>query len=390
MAVKRVFLIVLDSFGVGALPDAADFGDGECHTAQTVLASRACTVPYLTNLGLCNIEGVAEVKPQGTPWGAYGRCAERSRGKDTTTGHWEISGVISKQAMPTFPDGFPPELMRALAGAFGRPVICGLPYSGTQVIRDYGREHLETGALIVYTSADSVLQIAAHESLYPREELYDFCLKARELCRGKWGVGRIIARPFTGTWPDYVRTSGRHDYSLEPAGETILDALTAAELDTIGVGKIRDIFAGRGVQRHIPMDGNADGMLKTIGLLAEDFHGLAFTNLVDFDMVYGHRRDVRGYAEALSLFDSQLGAFLAGMRPEDVLMITADHGCDPGAAGTDHTREYIPLLVYGKAVRGGVDLGTRASFADIAATVAELLGVPLKTEGKGFAQEILL
>jgi len=390
MKLKRIFLIVLDSLGVGALPDAADFGDGECHTLQTILQAKECIIPQLTNLGLLNIEAVSEQPPLGTPYGAYGRCAEQSRGKDTVTGHWEIAGVISPQAMPTFPQGFPAELLAELARAFGHPVICGLPYSGTEVIRDYGREQLETGALIVYTSADSVVQIAAHEELYSREELYGFCLKAREICQGKWGVGRIIARPYLGTWPDYTRTAGRHDYALEPTGETVLDAVAKAGLDTIGIGKIRDIFAGRGVQRHLPMDGNVDGMHQTIGLLAEPFHGLAFTNLVDFDMMYGHRRDISGYATAATIFDSQLGAYLAGMRPEDVLFITADHGCDPGAPGSDHTREYIPLLVYGKAVRPGVNLGTRTSFADIGATIAEMLGVQLATKGQSFAREILV
>ncbi len=385
---KRVYLIVLDSFGVGELPDAAVFGDAGCHTLQTIRQSPAYDTPNLAALGLFHIEGVGG--GTGTPRGAFGRCAELSHGKDTTTGHWEIAGIISAHGMPTFPNGFPPDLMKKLEETFGRPVLCGKPYSGTEVIHDYGREHEKTGALIVYTSADSVLQIAAHESIVSREELYDYCKKARTLMQGDLGVGRVIARPFIGAYPNYERTAGRHDYSLDPPGTTLLDVVSAAGLTTIGVGKISDIFAGRSVGRHIAMDGNDDGMEKTIATQDEDFTGLCFVNLVDFDMQYGHRRDIEGYAKAATTFDRQLARFMERMKPDDVLIITADHGCDPGFSGSDHTREYTPLLVYGVSVKPGVDLGTRRTFADIGETASEMLGCKLSSQGTSFWKEILV
>ena len=388
-AVKRVYLIVLDSFGVGELPDAEVFGDAGCHTLQTIRKSPAYDTPNLAALGLFHIEGVGSSSGTETPKGAFGRCAELSHGKDTTTGHWEIAGVVSEHGMPTFPDGFPPALMKRLEETFGCPVLCGKPYSGTEVIHDYGREHEKTGALIVYTSADSVLQIAAHESIVPREKLYDYCKKARALMKGDWGVGRVIARPFIGAYPDYERTAGRHDYSLNPPKPTLLDVLSAAGLTTIGVGKISDIFAARGVGRHIAMDGNDDGMEKTIATQAEDFTGLCFVNLVDFDMKYGHRRDIEGYAKAATAFDRQLARFMERMRTDDVLILTADHGCDPGFSGSDHTREYTPLLVYGASVQAGVNLGTRRTFADIGVTTADMLGCKLPCEGVSFWNEIL-
>ena len=384
--VKRVYLIVLDSFGVGELPDAAVFGDAGCHTLQTIRKSPAYDTPNLAALGLFHIEGMGG--GVGTPKGAFGRCRELSHGKDTTTGHWEIAGIISEHGMPTFPDGFPPDLMKKLEETFGRPVLCGKPYSGTEVIHDYGQEHERTGALIVYTSADSVLQIAAHEAIVSREELYGYCKKARALMQGECGVGRVIARPFIGAYPDYERTAGRHDYSLDPPGKTLLDVISAAGLTTIGVGKISDIFAARGVGRHIAMDGNDDGMEKTIATQDEDFTGLCFVNLVDFDMKYGHRRDIDGYAKAATTFDRQLARFMERMRPDDVLMITADHGCDPGFSGSDHTREYTPILVCGKSVKAGVDLGTRRTFADSGVTAAEMLGCELPGEGTSFWDEI--
>ena len=385
-AVKRVYLIVLDSFGVGELPDAEVFGDAGCHTLQTIRKSPAYDTPNLAALGLFHIEGLDG--GEGTPKGAFGRCREMSHGKDTTTGHWEIAGIISEHGMPTFPDGFSPDIMEKLEEAFGRPVLCGKPYSGTEVIHDYGQEHERTGALIVYTSADSVLQIAAHEAVVPREALYDYCKKARALMQGEWGVGRVIARPFIGAYPDYERTAGRHDYSLDPPGTTLLDVISAAGLTTIGVGKISDIFAARSVGRHIAMDGNDDGMEKTIATQDEDFNGLCFVNLVDFDMQYGHRRDVEGYAKAATAFDRQLARFMGRMRADDALIITADHGCDPGFSGSDHTREYTPLLVYGEPIKAGVNLGTRRTFADIGATAAEMLGERLPCEGTSFWDEI--
>ena len=382
--VKRVFLIVLDSFGIGAEPDAADFGDeSSCHTLRSILGSKCFSVPNLAKLGLFNIDGVGCGKPEEEPLGSFARLREISAGKDTTTGHWEMAGIVSERPMPTFPHGFPPEVIEKLEKAFGRKILCNKPYSGTQVIRDYGREQKETGGLIVYTSADSVLQIAAHEDDVPVEELYGYCRTARQIMQGRYGVGRIIARPYVGTWPDFTRTPRRHDFSLEPTGDTVLDALVRKGLQTIGVGKIYDIFAGRHVTRTLGTNqDNNDGMRKTLALQKEDFTGLAFVNLVDFDMVYGHRRDVDGYAQAMTDFDVQLGEFLAGMRDDDVLMITADHGCDPGARGTDHTREYVPLLVFGRGIRRGNNLGTYPTFAMIGATISDMFGADLRTKGE--------
>lgn len=382
--VKRVFLIVLDSFGIGAEPDAADFGDeSSCHTLRSILGSKHFSVPNLARLGLFNIDGVGCGKPVDAPLGSFARLREISAGKDTTTGHWEMAGIVSEHPMPTFPHGFPKEVIEKLEKAFGRKILCNLPYSGTQVIHDYGREQKETGGLIVYTSADSVLQIAAHEDDVPVEELYDYCRTARQIMQGRYGVGRIIARPYIGTWPNFTRTPRRHDFSLEPTGDTVLDALVRRGLETIGVGKIYDIFAGRHVTRTLGVNqDNDDGMRKTLALQKEDFTGLAFVNLVDFDMVYGHRRDIDGYAQAMTDFDGQLGAFLDGMREDDVLMITADHGCDPGARGTDHTREYVPLLVYGKGIRQANNLGTYPTFAMIGATISDMFGADLRTKGE--------
>ncbi len=382
---KRVFLIVLDSFGIGTAPDSADFGDAGADTLGSIRRSAKFSAENMKKLGLFNIDGIKGGID--APAGAYARMTERSRGKDTIIGHWEMCGVISEQPLPTFPDGFPEELLEKLSAAWGRGILCNKPYSGTQVIADYGREHIGTGKLIVYTSADSVLQIAAHESVVPIEELYRDCEIAREICRGKYGVGRIIARPFEGEYP-YKRTSRRHDFALEPPHKTTLDLLKDAGLDVIAVGKINDIFAGQGVTDAIKTSGNADGMEKTMALLDRDFHGFAFVNLVDFDMVYGHRRDIDGYAAATAAFDAWLGGFRAKMRPDDLLLITGDHGCDPGFTGTDHTREYTPLLAAGAAVRPG-SLGTRTSFADIGATVADIFGVPNPNAGESM-KEVLL
>ena len=382
---KRVFLIVLDSFGIGTAPDSADFGDAGADTLGSIRRSAKFSAENMKKLGLFNIDGIKGGID--APAGAYARMTERSRGKDTIIGHWEMCGVISEQPLPTFPDGFPEELLEKLSAAWGRGILCNKPYSGTQVIADYGREHIGTGKLIVYTSADSVLQIAAHESVVPIEELYRDCEIAREICRGKYGVGRIIARPFEGEYP-YKRTSRRHDFALEPPHKTTLDLLKDAGLDVIAVGKINDIFAGQGVTDAIKTSGNADGMEKTMALLDRDFHGFAFVNLVDFDMVYGHRRDIDGYAAATAAFDAWLGGFRAKMRPDDLLLITGDHGCDPGFTGTDHTREYTPLLAAGAAVRPG-NLGTRTSFADIGATVADIFGVPNPNAGESM-KEVLL
>ena len=387
---KRIFLIVLDSFGIGAMPDAPAFGDVGVNTLASCAGSSQLHIPNLIAAGLGNIDGVSCLPKTDKPLGAVARLTEASQGKDTTIGHWEIAGVVSPRPLPTYPEGFPQEVLDAFTQATGRGCLCNKPCSGTEVIRDYGKEHMETGKWIVYTSADSVFQVAAHEEVVPLEELYDACHKARQILRGEHGVGRVIARPFLGS-PEtgFQRTPRRHDYSLEPPAQTMLDAVKEAGQDVIAVGKIHDIFAGQGDTQFVYNTSNANGMEHTDRFAGEDFHGLCFVNLVDFDMLFGHRRDIDGYARALTEFDTWLGNFLPKLGPEDLVMITADHGCDPAyTATTDHTREYVPLLVLGQGVKP-VNLGTRGSFADIAATVTELLGVPYQTPGQSFAKDIL-
>ena len=388
--IKRIFLIVLDSCGVGAAPDSAAFGDIGVNTLRSCAASPKFSIPHLIEAGLGNLDGIDYLPKTDHPTAALARLQEASMGKDTTIGHWEIAGIVSPNPLPTYPQGFPQEVLEEFEKQTGRGVLCNLPYSGTDVIRDYGEEQKKTGKWIVYTSADSVFQVAANENWIPLEELYDACRKARAILRGKHGVGRVIARPYVGQSPsEFRRTSNRHDFSLEPPKQTMLDAIKAAGLDTLAVGKIYDIFAGQGTTEHLFNKSNADGMAHTDDYAARDFHGLCFVNLVDFDMQYGHRRDVDGYANALTEFDTWLGQFLPKLGDEDLVMITAAHGCDPAyTATTDHTREYVPLVVLGKQVRP-VNLGTRKSFADIAATVTELLNVPFETPGKSFAREIL-
>lgn len=388
--IKRIFLIVLDSCGVGAAPDSAAFGDIGVNTLRSCAASPKFSIPHLIEAGLGNLDGIDYLPKTDHPTAALARLQEASMGKDTTIGHWEIAGIVSPNPLPTYPQGFPQEVLEEFEKQTGRGVLCNLPYSGTDVIRDYGEEQKKTGKWIVYTSADSVFQVAANENWIPLEELYDACRKARAILRGKHGVGRVIARPYVGQSPsEFRRTSNRHDFSLEPPKQTMLDAIKAAGLDTLAVGKIYDIFAGQGTTEHIFNKSNADGMAHTDDYAARDFHGLCFVNLVDFDMQFGHRRDVDGYANALTEFDTWLGQFLPKLGDEDLVMITADHGCDPAyTATTDHTREYVPLVVLGKQVKP-VNLGTRKSFADIAATVTELLNVPFETPGKSFAREIL-
>lgn len=387
MDIKRVFLIVLDSVGIGELPDAKNYGDEGSNTIKACCAQPGFNIPNLKNAGLFNIDGVDFEKGVEAPTGAYGKCAERSKGKDTTTGHWEICGLISKKAMPTFPNGFPKELLDEFSKRTGRGVLCNKPYSGTKVIKDYGEKHIETGDLIVYTSADSVFQIAAHESVVPVEQLYEYCRIARELLKGEYAVGRVIARPFEGEYP-FKRTARRHDFSLLPPQDTLLDYLSKSGLDVIPVGKIFDIFAGKGLKKANPTVSNADGMEKTLEFSKTDFHGLCFTNLVDFDMLFGHRNDAPGYAKALMEFDKWLGEFLLTLRDEDILIITADHGCDPLTPSTDHSREYIPLLVLGKHVKP-VNLGVRKTYADIGKTVADIFSVNADIAGEGFKNEIL-
>ena len=387
---KRIFLFVLDSCGIGAMPDSEAFGDIGVNTLKSCSTSEKFHIPNMIAAGLGNIDGVDNLPGTDAPTGAVARLQEASMGKDTTIGHWEIAGLVSPEPLPTYPNGFPEEVLKAFEEATGRGCLCNLPYSGTDVIRDYGQQQLDTGKWIVYTSADSVFQVAAHEEFIGLPELYDACHKARNILRGKHGVGRVIARPFVGdSVSGFKRTSNRHDYSLEPASDTMLDAIKAAGLDSIAVGKIHDIFAGYGDTEYVFNKSNTHGMEHASNYAKKDFHGLCFVNLVDFDMLYGHRRDIDGYANALTEFDTWLGGFMEQLGEEDLVMITADHGCDPAyTATTDHTREYVPLLILGKAVKP-VNLGTRKSFADIAATVTELLGVEYQTPGVSFAKEIL-
>lgn len=388
---KRVFLIVLDSVGAGELPDAKEYNDEGSHTIYAISTSKYFNIPNLKKLGFLNINGVREkFDASGVAVnfeGSIARLAEKSKGKDTTTGHWEIAGVISRKPFPTYPNGFPEEIIREFEKRTGRKVICNLPYSGTEVIKDYGKEHVETGALIVYTSADSVFQIAAHEDIVSVKELYRYCEIAREILQGDHGVGRVIARPFTGTYPNFNRTSNRHDYSLAPP-RTMLDQLSEAGFDVLGVGKIYDIFAGKGITDTVRTENNADGIEKLIERMDRDFEGLCFVNLVDFDMVYGHRNDVDGYAKALSYFDSQLPRMIEALRDDDILIITADHGCDPITPSTDHSREYVPMVAFGKKIKKNNNLGTRETYADIAATILEYFNVPKEVAGTSFLDEI--
>ena len=369
---KRVFVIVLDSFGIGYEPDAALFGDVGANTLASIAKVEGFSLPTMRSLGLGNIDGVTALEEVEVPIAAYARLQEKSMGKDTTVGHWELMGVVSPRPLPTYPDGFPKEVLDAFSKATGRGVLCNKPYSGTDVIRDFGDEHLKTGNLIVYTSADSVFQIAAHEDIVPIEQLYEYCRMAREILVGEHGVGRVIARPFVGESGNYKRTANRHDFSLEPPEKTALDAIKAAGKDVIAVGKITDIFAAKGVTESIFTHSNKEGMAVTEEVAERDFEGLCFTNLVDFDMLYGHRQDAKGYAEAMMAFDSWLSGFLPKLLEDDVLIITADHGCDPSDDSTDHTREYVPMLVYGKGIVPE-NLGTRLGFDTVAKTVKELL-----------------
>ena len=385
---KRVFIIVLDSCGVGYMPDAADFGDEGANTMRSISKSDKFKLNSLLRLGLCNIDGVDYLGHNDAPLASVGRIAERSKGKDTTVGHWEIAGVISEKPLPTYPNGFPQELLQEFSEKTGRGVLCNLPYSGTKVIEDYGDEHVRTGDLIVYTSADSVFQIAAHEDVVPIEELYRYCRIARGMLQGEHGVGRVIARPFIGESGHYTRTSNRHDFSLEPPKKTMLNYLCDSDLSVIAVGKIYDIFAGQGITEHTFTTGNTDGMEKTLAIVDRDFEGLCFVNLVDFDMLYGHRNNVDGYANALTEFDRWLERFLPKLREDDILMITADHGCDPGyTCSTDHSREYIPIITYGKHIKP-LNLGTRVGFSDIGKTVLDYLGVKNEIAGESFLGEI--
>ena len=385
---KRLFFIILDSFGIGEMPDAKDFNDEGSNTLRAVSTSAFFNAPNMQKLGLFNIDGCSVAgEPVEKPLGAYGKFAERSKGKDTTTGHWEIAGLVSEKPFPTYPNGFPEEIIKEFEKQSGYKTLCNKPYSGTEVIKDYGRQHIKEKALIVYTSADSVFQIAAHEDIVPVEELYRVCEIARNILQGEHGVGRVIARPFTGEYPNYVRTSNRHDFSLKPPKDTMLDIMMRNGLDTIGVGKINDIFAGKGISEFVRTTGNTDGMQKTSEYLNKDFKGICFVNLVDFDMLYGHRNDVDGYAKAITEFDKWLGTFMQGLGEDDYLLISADHGCDPITPSTDHSREYVFMLAYGKKIRS-VDLGIRTTFADMAKTILHSFDMDGNIEGTSFWEDI--
>lgn len=384
----RVFLIVLDSFGVGNAPDAAAFGDEGSNTFKACFDSGKLNIPNMKKLGLFNIDGVDFGEREKKPLGAYARLVEESAGKDTTIGHWEIAGIISEKPLPVFPDGFPDEVIKEFERRTGRKTLCNKPYSGTEVIKDYGEEHMKTGALIVYTSADSVFQVAANENVVPVKKLYEYCEIARDILKGDYAVGRVIARPFVGTSPEnFARTSNRHDFSLLPPSKTMLDILKDNGKDVLSVGKIIDIFAGQGITAFIRTVSNADGMAKTAEFQKKDFDGLCFVNLVDFDMKYGHRNDVAGYTNALNEFDIALGDFMKNMREDDVLMLTADHGCDPSTPSTDHSRECVPLIICGNNVKGG-NLGTRKGFTCIAKTVLSMFNLKNTFFGEDLAPEI--
>jgi phosphopentomutase len=375
----------MDSLGVGALPDAERFGDVGVNTLNNIAKNvSSFKIPNLVNLGIGNLEGVTDIESSNQVLGAYGRSMEVSNGKDTTMGHWEIAGLNISEPFNTYPDGFPEEIIKPFEEQTGRKVLCNKPASGTVVIEEYGQQHVETGDLIVYTSADSVFQIAAHEEIVPIETLYEYCEIAREMLMGKHQVARVIARPFIGQAGSFERTANRHDYSLKPFDKTVLDNLKEAGKDVIAVGKIVDIFDGEGITESVHTKSNMDGVDQTLRYMKEDNDGLIFTNLVDFDAKFGHRRNIEGYRDAIEEFDARLPEIMAAMKDDDILMLSADHGNDPSHVGTDHTREYIPILVYGKGIKSNTNMGTRETFADIAATIADVLQVKAPINGKSF------
>jgi phosphopentomutase len=387
--INRVVLIVLDSLGVGALPDAAQYGDSGSNTlAHVAEAVGGLALPNLETLGLGHIGDFAGVRRMGEPDGCFGRMAELSKGKDTTTGHWEMAGLVLDQSFPTYPMGFPPDVIEAFQQAIGRKVLGNKAASGTEIIKELGEEHLRTGFPIVYTSADSVFQIAAHEQVIPVERLYHMCREARRLLRPPHQVARVIARPFTGEPGSFQRTEERRDFSLDPPGQMLLDLLKQAGHPVVGIGKIDDLFKGRGLTRVIHAGNNEESMDETVRILSLVPRGLVFVNLVDFDMLYGHRNDAAGYARALESFDAWLPELLSAMRQGDLLCMTADHGNDPTMPGTDHTREYVPLLAYGPRLARGVNLGTRRTFADLGQTIADALGVKRLPCGEGFLDSL--
>lgn len=389
--IKRVVLIVLDSVGVGELPDAADYGDAGSNTLKNIYKeAENFSLPNLEKLGILNIDGFEDLKKSGSYKGSIAKCNEKSKGKDTTTGHWEISGLILDKPFPTYPKGFPQDLIEEFEKRVGRKVIGNYPASGTEIIKDLGKEHVETGKLIVYTSADSVFQVAAHEEVVALEELYNICQIARDMLQGDHGVGRVIARPFIGQEGSFVRTGNRKDFSMEPFKDTMLDFVKNSGREVYAIGKIEDIFVNRGITKSNHTPNNAEGIEATIGAIKEDFQGLIFTNLVDFDMLYGHRNNVQGYADALMYFDKKLPEILASLKSDDLLIITADHGCDPTTESTDHSREYIPLIFYGKNIKENNNLGTLDSFASIGKTVLDILNIENDLEGTSVKNQILV
>jgi phosphopentomutase len=386
---QRILLIVLDGAGIGAMPDATDWGDAGSDTFGHILESRPVKLPNLQRYGLGNIRPLRNLPPLDNPIGSYGRCALRSNGKDTTTGHWEIAGIILKQAFPTYPNGFPSTVIARFVRETSVPGILGnVPASGTEIIKQLGEEHVKTRKPIVYTSADSVFQIAAHEEVIPLDRLYEICEIARRILEGEHRVGRVIARPFLGQPGSFYRTENRHDYAVPPPRENLLAALADEGLDVVCIGKIASIYDSVGVTKDLTAKNNEQSIDQTISALKENSRGLIFSNLVDFDMLYGHRRDTEGYARALEHFDNRLPEIEAAMRDGDLMMITSDHGNDPTFRGSDHTREYAPLLVYGKAARPGIDLGTRSSLSDIGQTVAQNFGLHL-TAGASFLETLI-
>ncbi|AIS51648.1 phosphopentomutase DeoB [Thermoanaerobacter kivui] len=387
---KRVILIVLDSVGVGELPDAYKFGDEGSNTLGHVTEKTGVELPNMGRLGLGNIIPLKSVPENPNAIGGYGKMAEKSAGKDTTTGHWEIAGLITEKPFPTYPHGFPEEIIKEFEKRIGRKVLGNKPASGTEIIKELGEEHVKTGYPIVYTSADSVFQVAAHEDVIPLEELYRICEIAREILKGDHAVGRVIARPFTGTPGNFVRTGNRRDFSLKPFEPTVLDMLKEAGYEVFAIGKIEDIFAGQGITEKNHTINNDEGITATIKAMDDIKNGLIFTNLVDFDMLYGHRNDVEGYAKALKHFDNRLPEIMGKLTKEDLLIITADHGCDPTTPSTDHSREYVPLLVYSPSMKHGINLGVRSTYSDVAATIAEIFKVGPTKHGTSFLKELPL
>lgn len=387
--INRAVLIVLDSVGVGELPDAADYGDVGSNTVKNIYKSiENFSLPNLEKLGLLNINGFEDLKKSDEFLGSVAKCSEKSKGKDTTTGHWEISGLVLDNPFPTYPNGFPEDFIKEFENKVGRKIIGNYPASGTEIIKDLGKEHVETGNLIVYTSADSVFQIAAHEEVVPLEELYRICQTAREMLQGEHGVGRVIARPFIGTEGSYTRTGNRKDFSLVPPRDTLLDYVKNNNMEVYAIGKIEDIFVNKGITRSNHTHNNEEGIEATIEAVKEGFKGLIFTNLVDFDMVYGHRNNVQGYADALKYFDDKLPEIIANLKDDDVLIITADHGCDPTTESTDHSREYIPLIFFGKSIKMNNNLGILDTYSSIGKTILNMLNIENNIEGNSVLENI--